>query len=1710
MLQKFSRSLGIVLVGLALTACGGDDPPETTTNNGTNTNSETSNQNSNTNNQTEVAETCTPSELLVAARSRCQVDDHCPCGTFCNLGECSAECRTSDDCSDGLVCDGFGRCRNSTDTALVPVPPSQAQGLIRVDEPRIVLEVGVEAILTVRVSERSIERARVVGSSDAEVKCPGEEDFSESCELTELEAGDSLEVLVRRGSDELDADDIPNVTVHGPSNTATVTLPRLDQVVSYTNPADPPVQISGRYTGTLRLIGAGTDADLTDLPAAPAPTGMDITATLWDDGDQTIIAIDDPFGALTSADRFIGTITLGDEDGGVVNGQASFVTHPFVEATVAGQLNKLVAETIDARVRSRLNPRSLSVILTQSYKGFGTVDSPTVRWSIELQRRGDATAAAPALPSSAQLGFDAVERLDDFSPWEASLQPFIEPGFLGRAAFLTYGDFQAGACNNYNETRRAASQRNALGSWFFPFSVVPIVPNVFGVPLQREAMAQLGHSEITVSFLDEVSSFVETAGAPCAFTNLSLTMTSPNGSRTVTRNSLDFCAQAERIFGCTVSDLTEALSMTAITEFGAGVAGSQHLTATTSKVCEFPNVLPSCGEQIACLDNADPVGTGSGFAQKIYRTGLFSESTLGQIKDLQCAESGLSAGIALDREAEGLTATDVLARCLPELAQISLPAPTTTPADSPNTIFDLSAECVDIGRMLASISAQGRAFAPGAVPMNDASAARASAYTQRQLVRWLDLHGFIAAEAGQLERVADVFQGVQSAPSIPSSLDLFSVSTRGWDIFLTPHVVHSVLEMPVGSLLQPDYRFHNFGMMGPASDEQRKALAPVILETLTRQTDLVRAHIESNGLPNNPDDADPLSELMPRLLVAQTLAADLDFRARQNTPDFPWADAYTGAAMRIDAATSATMKMIASFKSGANPLGIEEADLPLYFLADNTTGAGGRFSAISDYIAGNGPGSNAWAPAMVAKAQAGITDARTAFLAQADREVRQARAQIDQERWISDIRSDYNAQLRDYCGPVSESLIDDPNFIAQNCMLNRSNPSCTTDYAAWFSRWSERDLVGQLCLQAEIERNSFDEALGFYSTKMRDFASQCYSSASRPVSGAVSVGPCASNGARTCLRCDHDQSVAEVDIAVESFELNVPTVEGSATGPWADIVNTCQTRHRGMRLTIPRPQNPLEVPGCVRGALGEAFLDVVDAATDIQRAQQAIVEYNESYDIAMESCLILQSANQEISEAQEDHRKNMRDLRIARTIADGVATVAGAAKECTATLAGADKTTPWSAIVSGTSTGGSCIAGGVEAVAIITSSVIDAAMEGAQLAHDNLVAGLEQNAEFDICANDAKLELVGLQTANLDLKSAVFALDRATARVNEQIAEAQRIHSEGYPYLLEIEAQEIPSAAGDVWGDERVNTYLRDFQLARRATYLAVRAVEYEYQQSLGARQDVLDARVPADLETVLQNLWTTSGTRSINGSRPSELSTVLSLRDDILQLGDESAWPDELRPLTRAQRFQLVLSSERYASYDSTGRYLGQQIPFTLAPLEAFNFETGGVPIYADTDCAERLWSVNAGIVGTDVFRGSDTTVARIDLLKRNSFFSQWCSPPASTQPAFQQASVRPTRNLFRQPGLGQPEGTEETTRGIDGFSRARIQAFLGMTRARMEDSQYSNGETSELAARGLYGDYAIFIPANLISRNGSNGLKLDAIDDILLRVDYLSVARN
>ncbi|QDG49687.1 hypothetical protein FIV42_02705 [Persicimonas caeni] len=1682
-----------------------------------------------------VFQACSPDPELIAQRANCQIDDDCPCGAYCDLGVCVADCSSDGDCGDGEACDPFGRCRGEDAVGTLQLPSDVTGGQVDFTLNQLALQADTAIEVSIKVGEHDVPRARVAGRNGAQVRCADGDEFSDECELEDLEANTQVTVEVQRNSVDAESEDVAEVTVHSPQGSDSISLPRPDQLPGYKpdgerNLAGP---LQGVYSGHIKLIGVGSTANAgLDEPATPMQ--MNASATIWETGaGDVVVAIDDPLGALTSQAQLIGQVTLGADDDadGIVDGTAAFPVHPFATSTVAGRTTEIIA-AFDAEVRTNTAPRTLSMRITQRFDGSGTSTALSARWLVELRRTTDVSDVAPEIPADVTVSYDPASRLGDNTPWqdafEATLGTF---GYANSDAALASrysswllrgGQAPAQMCDAGADRARIETQ--VARKWTTVDGMTKQA-QPRGYPLDGRLFQPMinGNSKLLLTDIidapDALGPLPGTdGGIPCAFASMQgeLTVDADFFGAAETSSAAtgvtSYCQILQQNTGCEIVTSSYTFDETVSMNIKGPIdkPGSIRVFGEVTAVCKLPSVQPTCAEQIACLEPADNTSPGE------YEGSFFSTTTLPTFGSSTCASTTRTATIDLDASAatSDEAVGDKLQTCLSEL-EVLADAPGTPSGEFGVGFNELygSASCIDVARLLTSLGVQTEAWR-GEQALRTVDLIYPAAYQNRLLARWLELHAMLSTYGSDVSKLADVLQAdpLPGDAPLPDQQRLLDTMLSGWDLLMAQHIQASLLEAPGDALVTPDYRFHRFGTTGDSTGEQNKALAAVLLTTLDRQAGFVNATISNSAGEAEEERLQPLARFVPRSVFAQALAAHLYRRALDADPNLAWKDQYERAASRFTKTIGQLQQTFASVHSGENPLGIDDTDLPLYFQASDREGADARFSAISRFIAGDPTNLDAWAPVMVQRAQDGIEALRTAYKAEHERKVREARAERDLTRWVDDVRDEYNAVLRDYCGPLTGSPVEDANFNAATCALNRDDASCTLDTVAWYRSWEADDVMGRICVADALRESTLDGDVGFAFDRVRQWTATCLGS-SGATSGAVTLEDCANTADTSCLICNADTSVEELPLEATSLDLVLPgslaSMSKDAVEDWQAIKQDCRSSFPQMRLNVPLPSSPLETPGCVRGSLGEAHLDVVAAVQDIEQARAALAEHNEAYDIAMESCFILQEANDELQAARDSHQQNMQGLRLAKGIADGAAAAASGVKDCAGFVQNTDLDNPVEAIKDSGAAAAGCAAAGVETVANIASIALETEMENAQQRHENLVAGIEQQAELDICFNDAKQELIGAKTAAIELEKAVFEMQRARARVAEQTADAQRAWEDGYSYLAEIAEFPVPSGAGEPWINEEIDAYVRDYTLARRATFLAVRAVEYEFQQSLELRQAVIEAKVPNDLQTVLNELWTTSGTRSINGSRPTELLTVLSLRDDILQLGDESAWPDAFRPMSPAQRLKTVLGAEAYAVYDDEGSYAGQRIPFTIAPLGALGFETRGVPIYSENDCAERLWSLNASVVGDNLYEGSDTTFVRMDVLKKNTFFSQWCGAPPEGAERFQVASVRPSRNLFREPGLGEGVGGElGVEQGVTAFSRARIQAFLGVDRAELEDPQYANGQTSELAARGLYGEYSIFIPADVISRNGSQGLVLDRVDDILLRLDYLSVA--
>ncbi len=561
----------------------------------------------------------------------------------------------------------------------------------------------------------------------------------------------------------------------------------------------------------------------------------------------------------------------------------------------------------------------------------------------------------------------------------------------------------------------------------------------------------------------------------------------------------------------------------------------------------------------------------------------------------------------------------------------------------------------------------------------------------------------------------------------------------------------------------------------------------------------------------------------------------------------------------------------------------------------------------------------------------------------------------------------------------------------------------------------------------------------------------------------------------------------------------------------ADSVAAAQTAAQCRRYIPALDATPVvnwnEAPQtCYSGSVGQQVFATRGLVTDIESARDELKQQTDSYRIAMDSCFIQQAGDQQLQQAQQTFQQEMNRLGDGKLAADLVSTWAGAAGDCLATLSGAEK--PWSFGLAG----GACGAYAVGAAGDTASLALQNDMDRAERQHDTTMQAIEQSTDERRCFKEAELELVGVRSAYLDIKRAQQELASSYLDVQHTLDSLQAQYSAALGDIDDAQSSQVLVPAQSPWYNEELTDYRRKFVLARRAAYLAVRAVEYEYQMSSSYRSDVLQAETPLELEQVLTELRQVSNTNSVQGARPAELTEVVSLKDHLLQLGDRSGAPAGWQTLTPSERFRKMLVDPKYEVYQD-GVFVGRRIPFEIAPLSVLNRgQYQGIPIVSDNSCAERLWSLNVTVEGKDgeVFRGLNPTI-NLEVRKRNTFYSNYCD---STQGDFQVASVRPQRNLFREPGVGEGISGVTGQSEADGFSKARVQARVNVAPQDFSSDSYTDGASTELATRGLFGQYALFIPATSLApvTNGQpsgDGLVLNKIDDILLRVDYVSVAR-
>ncbi len=1095
--------------------------------------------------------------------------------------------------------------------------------------------------------------------------------------------------------------------------------------------------------------------------------------------------------------------------------------------------------------------------------------------------------------------------------------------------------------------------------------------------------------------------------------------------------------------------------------------------------------------------------------------------------DVRCAtadgDAPSEAFLALESEPTDLDA--LLASCLEDLAR------------APANAFEATAGCVGLARALTAFGL--------AAPLTDDDAG-AAAMAHRTIQAVVEVQALVPTLALDLHREKLT---LAEDPRTEDTLAALDASIALWAVVLDPRVVGVLRGLPDAVLANPDPRPRlglDVGVDAPSGPTRGVAIA--LLDAASAQLELIDFLLERAWFDGENarmrDRQSRAAALLRKVQIVAAVAQELQTRAASAGAP-AWQAQWEAGRQRYTLAVRRTLRRLVDIEAGRNPLGIEALDVPLYYRGD-PLGPNERFSAISRYLAGEGPGARALAPTAVTEAAAALDEARRQWRVRTDLE-------LNADRRIEDIVRRYGELITGFCG----APIDDPDFdVGSFNVLDRPldtetcfvEPDCRPRPEGFLETLSAADLGGALCVATRL-RSAYGAMMGTPPASVAELLDAVAPAFSKSAIGTRAFP-------LTLVSAEVDVNVRTARVLVNGTEY---TVELDALGgfgadlppellapdlndgfdpnsaaplqsrsAFAQLRDDCEASRQATLALRPRAvpaacQKADDCPlghGCVLGlcttlatsdpldrvdcyfdgAISEQALAVRSAAIEIEIARAEYEEFVTRYDIAKRSCILLNAGNDAQEAELSAHNDTMNALDRGRTAAASIAHAAGGAKDCAASF-NVEK------VITG-AVAGVCTFAVVEAAANIAVEVLDLQMNEAEREHEAAAQRIQDNTEEARCFNDAEMELVGARAASLRIRQTAQAQASAIINLRGQKSYTAGLWGEGNIAASNERQRLARSLPSRFVLSDQANTYLRRFRQAQRLVYLSVRAAEYEFQATLAARQQALAATQPSELEEALRGVAGVVNANRVDGASPGSLFAVLSLREHLLQIRDRSGNPEGEQRLSEAERFQLLLTTPQHAVFDEGGEYLGQQIPFSIQPLGAIGLgRSQGVPILADNDCAERVWSVNAAVIGEEVLEGSESSFTRLDLLQRNTFYSQWCAAPQAGEPEFQISTVRPAVNLLSD-GLDEmrPPVPADAT---DEFTRGRMQPYLNVTREEFEREDYAQGSTAELAGRGLYGDYALFIPRSVISLDGSAGLRLENIDDVLLRLDYVSVAR-
>lgn len=1082
-----------------------------------------------------------------------------------------------------------------------------------------------------------------------------------------------------------------------------------------------------------------------------------------------------------------------------------------------------------------------------------------------------------------------------------------------------------------------------------------------------------------------------------------------------------------------------------------------------------------------------------------------------------------------------------------------------------------SGACVDLPRALTVMGLLADAE-------RDGGAWEGEALFRRALQRWLELHTFLATDAVHAEALSNAILGRDERSMAADHFGAWRARLSPMLVqLLTPRLGDALTAL--GPLGVTSASYAAVGGSAPTEAGDR-SIAITLLRSLAAEASLQSESLrEQQRLAIAARRAPTVSEAerrsTRRLLALAAIASGWAAEAQRADPTWTSDPGVTGAFSRFQRSYEQLLGQIADVERGRDEFGLQDGEVPIY-LHTGATDASDRAFAMTDYLAGSP--SDGWLATEIGRAEAALTRARDAWLANQDASFRNQVSDVERARRVQDLVLRFDAPLQARCphdlpdpaGFASHDAYADAVVAAwdaidpRDCMIRRDVAECASLPAPstpYHAAPTADEIEEHLCVVAQVmwalpcaarrgEDACFDrgppappgfgyhESDGVLDASAAAALNDALRRAVLPPGGAADahvgtrewhLSVTALEGSRFAI------DVGGARFEHSAFELLSGRVERVAQGAVTmtrqepdteiDARRLARARQNCEFLTEGDPDRSLDGhpvaddPACYQGELGDALLGLRAARSRLEAARARFDEHLDAYSIATRRCALVDEERMRVQEAVHRFEDATESLRMWSQIlgaaAEGFSSAAQQARgrsqrhlmEAAADDVDAEEqATKWRHRANALAVAGA----GVK----IAAFFVDAEIAEHRGHMEQEVEGIRREIQNRDCLLGADRERVGLDSAAAEARAALQEAARETLRLANAQTEIERLVREGRRAIQVERAFDVEPLRGAPWLSSEITSYRNTMRFARRLAYLAVLAAEYEQQLTLGAlRGEVLTADSPDDLEEVRAQLAANLATRRIHGSAPATTVSVVSFRDQILAVESRTELPPSEPRLDPLTRFRALLTDPRFAHYEGDA-YVGQLIPFELSSPER-TLEWLGSSGFSESNCAERLWSVAAAVVGDEGFNPGGTQT-EVHLLKRNRFSSGWCAAGADGE---QVARFDPSRNLFLDAEV--PRSIDVPTDLADPYTRLVLNnTATNASRADLERSSYDQGVQAGLAGRGLFGEYALFIPADTLrydvcdvsgacASTGDGGLELTGVRDILLRFEYTAAAR-